>query len=248
MYAILPSSMIENGTAGTWMTARVKRSVIGSVTPVREKRTETLVPGVPMSESETWASVHPVVGAVSTLHDAIARGTPAFGRRVGEHLGDNDTAADVFDRHADPAVAAARLPRELRIAFGREQLAVRIIELAHETLRGFLVQNTGAEGVDEAVVHQREDLIEDAGAIGTGARLHGEPAREQRDEDQRSDRDGTGPGTTNSWHAAGCQSGRGFAGVSTQPQRAIKGTGPAARAGPGRNSYRARAVRAGSDR
>ena len=98
-------------------------------------------------------------------------------------MNDRDAALDLADLHTDPAVTAARPTRELVRALGREQLGVRIVELVHQPLRGFLVQGRGVEGVDEVLVDQRQHLIEDAVAVA-GARLDHKPARDQRDEDQ----------------------------------------------------------------
>ena len=57
--------------------------LIGVATPGRANVTFTFVPGVPVSESETWLIVQPRVDSVSDLDDAVALANAAgFGRRV----------------------------------------------------------------------------------------------------------------------------------------------------------------------
>src|SRR5580698_3625690 len=222
------------------MIARVKCSASGSVTADRN-----LGAGRADQRVGHLSDRPPGGRRALDLDDAVARDDAGFlGRCVREHLADGDAGpgANVFDHHADAAVAPAGPAREFRIAPRREQLAVGVIELAHEPLRGLLVQRARAQGVDEAVVHQRQHLIEDAGAIRIGARPQDKSAREQRDQDQRRDRDGTGPGTTESWHSAGHSEWKAslarYSAASGPKMRPVQPRGPDRAA----TRYRARAV------
>src|SRR3954465_13803953 len=108
-----------------WITARVKRTAIGSPTPGRANLTAILLPGAPFSASETWSIFQPRVDAVSTCTmrspsrmpafsaDAVTRaGAVVLGGGVREDAGDGDVPLHVLDLHPDAAVAAARLRRE----------------------------------------------------------------------------------------------------------------------------------------
>src|SRR3954462_10344171 len=70
-------------TAGTCTTARVKRSLIGSLTPGREYVTATCEPGVPRSFSETLSISQPCVGTPSIAMMRSPSCTPASSAGVG---------------------------------------------------------------------------------------------------------------------------------------------------------------------
>jgi hypothetical protein len=73
----VPSNASENGTAGMWITARVKLAAIGCGTPGRWNVTFTRVPGVPNSALLTCVVVQPRVLCVSTWAMRSPSCTPA---------------------------------------------------------------------------------------------------------------------------------------------------------------------------
>jgi hypothetical protein len=62
----LSPSSVANGTAGTWITARLNASFTGSVTPGRANVTFTVVPAMPRSASDTFSIFVSTMGREST--------------------------------------------------------------------------------------------------------------------------------------------------------------------------------------
>ena len=98
-------------------------------------------------------------------------------RRVIEHAHDDDRAFLLLDLHANAAVLAGGHGREALELRGSVELGVRIVELLHETTRGFLEELILLERVDEALADEREHLIEDVRAIAGGLPLDGSSPR-----------------------------------------------------------------------
>src|SRR5215204_2170645 len=117
------------------------------------------------------------------LDDAIALAhSRGLGRRVREDAADRDGALLLLDLHADAGVLAVRLLREARELLGGEELAVWIVELLYQAAGGLFVEGTRADGVDEALRHELEYLIEHARPVGGRPVLKQEAARDDRKE------------------------------------------------------------------
>jgi hypothetical protein len=83
-----------------------------------------------------------------------------------KHLGDGDALALLFlDGHAQSAVAPAGVAVEGAELRWRHELAVRILKLANKPSRGFLVERSGVDGVDEARGDEVEHLAEEPSAV-----------------------------------------------------------------------------------
>ncbi len=130
------------------------------------------------------------------LHDARF-----FGRRVGEHVNDRDTALQLADLHADPTVATAGATLELVRALGRVQLGVRIVELVYQPLGRFLVQGRGVERVNELLVDELHHFLKDQVAVAGHVGLDHEPTSDQRYEYERTESQRAKPGATKGRHA-----------------------------------------------
>jgi hypothetical protein len=113
------------------------------------------------------------------LHDAVAfLNAGRFRRCVREYLNHGDDAVLVLDPHSDPAVPAGGVRGEALKLLRRQELRVWIVELFDEAARRFLVQGGVVQGVDEPIGDERENLVEEPGAIARSAILQDEPADE----------------------------------------------------------------------
>src|SRR4051812_10058311 len=124
------------------------------------------------------------------LNDAIALAYAGrFGGRVREDLTDDDLLLLRLDLHADTTVPTACVGREGLEILGREQLAVRIVELFHEAARGLLVELALIEGIDEALVDELEHLVEQRFAAASNAGLEHEAASDERKHNNAGERE-----------------------------------------------------------
>ena len=124
------------------------------------------------------------------LDDAIAfANSTVFRRRVRKDPTHHDTARGrrllLFEQHSHAAISSADGPIELVVLLWREQLAVRIVQLADEAMRRLLVDVRALQRVDVPVRHDREHLIEQPGRGVRRRLLEEEPASDDRDQEQR---------------------------------------------------------------
>ena len=110
-----------------------------------------------------------------------------FSRRVREDGGHGDGALLIEDLHADSGILAVGLLRETGELLGREQFAVRVVELLHHSSSGPLVQRGLSNRVHIALGHEGEDLIEQLGAIGRRTILNEKAAGNGGKESERDD-------------------------------------------------------------
>src|SRR5690606_25790393 len=115
-----------------------------------------------------------------TLDDAaLLRG------RVREHLAHGYApVGNELDLHAESAVASAGVLLELLELFGGVQFAVRVLEFIQESARGLLVEGAGVNGIHEPLGYQRQDLVEQNGAVPGDAILKNEAPGEGGDQEQ----------------------------------------------------------------
>ena len=110
--------------------------------------------------------------------------TRLFGRRVIEHAHHDDRAFLLLDLHPDAAVLAGGDGGESLELRGSVELGIWVVELLHESARGFLEELALLERVDEAVADEREHLVEHVRAIAGRLPLDGGAANDdwQRDD------------------------------------------------------------------
>jgi hypothetical protein len=83
---------------------------------------------------------------------------------VGEYAA-HDDARDagrllLLEQHPDAAVPTADAAVELGVLLRRQEFAVRVVELAHESVRRLLEDRPALQRVDVAVGDERDHLIE----------------------------------------------------------------------------------------
>ncbi len=116
---------------------------------------------------------HPLGGPVARIErvvnlddDVPFQNAARLGGCVREHLAHRHAAVGHhLDLHAEAAVASAGVLLELLELFRRVQLAVRVLQLLEETAGCLLVKRPGVHGVHETLGHQRENLVEQYGAV-----------------------------------------------------------------------------------
>ena len=142
---MLPPSIVVNGTAGTWMTARLNCSLIGSATPgPRERHAAPSCPRRRAARRTPCRSSRPTSDSESTWMMRSPSRTPPSSAGVCGKTRLTTTLVVrrrllLLEQHADAAVASADAAIELVVLLRREQLAVRIVQLAHEAVRRLLV-------------------------------------------------------------------------------------------------------------
>ena len=95
------------------------------------------------------------------LDDAVAFAhTSRLSRSVRKNLADDDLILLRLDLHADAAVMATGVRRECLEFLRCEQLTVWIVELLHQASGRLLVELTGVERIDVALIDELQDLIE----------------------------------------------------------------------------------------
>jgi len=107
-----------------------------------------------------------------------------FGRRVRVHrrYTDHVHTRIVFDGHAQSTIAPVRATIELLEVARCQQLAVWIVQLSDESLRCFLVDIRRWKRIDEAIAHERHDLLEQQRTFALLAGLKEKTSGDNRDQ------------------------------------------------------------------
>ena len=128
---------------------------------------------------------------VDLRDDVALHHATVFSRGVREHPGDDDARDAVglllLEQHADTAVAAADAAIELLVRLGREQLAVRVVELPDESPRGLLEDGRLFQGIDVTGRNDRQHLFEEARRRAGRRALEEKASGCHREKQQRSD-------------------------------------------------------------
>ena len=99
-------------------------------------------------------------------------------------LADRDGALLILDLHADSGVPPIRLLRKGGELLGREQFAVRVVELLHDTTGCLFVQRRFAHGIDESLGDDIQHLIEHLRAVGRLTILNEEASGNNRKDEE----------------------------------------------------------------
>ena len=153
-------SIVAYGTAGTWMTARLNGELHRLGDPGRANVTRTVRAGDAAQRIGHLVDLH--VGRRERVDpdDAVALAHAAvFSRRVREDAAHTTMSCDarllLLEQHPDAAVPAADAAVELLVLLRREQLAVRIVQLAHESVRRLLEDLGALQRIDVLVRDDR---------------------------------------------------------------------------------------------
>ena len=121
------------------------------------------------------------------MENAIAFADAAgFSGCIPIDLADRDRPLLVLDQHPQSTVPSTGTGVELLYFLRREQLAVRIVQLANEAMRGFLEQLVVGERVDIPIRHELEHLLEEQRPFGSRFRLEKESTGDHWKCDQRA--------------------------------------------------------------
>ena len=111
------------------------------------------------------------------------------GGRVRKDASHDDTDARLLlEQHARAAITAVGAPIERVALLRREQLAVRIVELAHHAPRRLLEDLVVLERIDVARLDQRAHLIEEVSTRARRGLLEEKATGNDRNQEQRRDR------------------------------------------------------------